>query len=102
MEIRSDSTEYAVATVSADHDLTDTSIDVALPSTGTDPVEWHAAEIQQVTVDTDDHSTVVYRLLLGPSDIGSVVLAEGTYDWIVRVTDAPEVVIRKAGTITVT
>lgn len=41
-----------------------------------------------------------YRVLVGPAS-GDVALEAGTYDWILRVTDSPEVPVRKVDTVKV-
>lgn len=100
MEIRSDSTEYAHATITADHDLASAAISVALPTSGTEPSTYHDAEVTGSVDNGNGTFTTSYRLLIGPS--GVTTLTDGTYDWIVKVNDTPEVPVRKAGTITVT
>lgn len=101
MEIRADSTEYVTATITSNADLTANTIEVALPETGVDPVTFLLAEVvSSVSQGTGKYLTT-YRLLLGPG--GAKTLAKGTtYDWIVRITDTPEVPVRAAGTVTAT
>lgn len=100
MEIRADSTEYATASVTTDHDLTGSTIEVALPVTGEAPVTYHTAEVVGVADLGTGKWKATYRVLLGPG--GPVALTAGTYDWIVKITDSPEIPVRKAGTVTVT
>lgn len=99
MDIRTDSTEFIYATVTSDHDLTGTTIEVALPTTGVTPTTWYTATITDVAPIKADRWVTTYRLLVGPS-AGAVTLTAGTYDWVFRLTDSPEVPIRKTGTVT--
>lgn len=101
MEIRADSTEYVTATITSNADLTANTVEVALPETGTDPITYLLAEVvSSVSQGTGKYLTT-YRLLLGPG--GVMTLTKGaTYDWIVKVTDTPEIPIRAAGTVTAT
>lgn len=102
MDIRADSTEYATATITTDHDITGKQIEVALPDTGTDPATWFVATVVGVTDLGNGSWKATYRLLIGPTG-GQITLAKGsTYDWVVKVTDTPEVPIRLAGTVTAT
>jgi hypothetical protein len=90
------STEYLKVPVTftvagADIDPTGDPVQVALPVHGTDPVsgDWVTGswEVQG--------STRWARILIGP---GAKVLAKGTYDVWVKVTDSPEVPALKGGT----
>lgn len=100
LTMRADSTEYATATVSADHDITGSAIEVSLPITNTTPSTWYDAEVLGVT-QVGQRWTAAYRILIGPA-AGVTSLAAGTYDWTVRITDDPEVPVRKVGTVTIT
>lgn len=100
MDIRTDSTEWIYATVTADHDLTGVAISVALPSTGSAPSTWYTATVTDVAQIKANQWKATYRLLVGPAG-GDVTLTAGTYDWVFKLTDAPEVPIRKTGTVTV-
>jgi hypothetical protein len=102
LSIRADSTEYATATVSADHDITAATVEVALPVTNTPPSTWYAAT-KVGTVQVGARWTCTYRILIGPA-AGVTSLSAGNYDWTVRLTDTPgpEVPVRKVGVVTVT
>lgn len=100
MELRSDSTEFVTATVTADHDITGRVIEVALPLAGTAPSTWYTAEVVSVLDTGNAQWKATYRILVGPT--GAVTLTPGTYDWIVKVTDSPEIPVRLAGTVTIT
>jgi hypothetical protein len=101
MDIRADSLEYATATITATHDLTGDTVEVALPLTGVDPVTWLAADVVSVTDLGNGTWRLTYRLLLGPG--GDITLTQGsTYDWLVRVTDSPEIPVRLAGSVNAT
>lgn len=67
-------------------DLSGDLVEYAFPAVGAKPVvgDWRAA----VWTGPD-----LAGLLLGPT--GGTVLAVGSYDWWVRVTDSPEVPARK-------
>jgi hypothetical protein len=99
MNIRTDSTEWIYGTMTADHDLAGVSISVALPSTGTAPSAWFPATVTEVDQIQPDRWVATYRVLVGPIG-GAVTLTAGTYDWVFKLTDSPEVPIRKTGTVT--
>jgi hypothetical protein len=100
--MRADSTEYLTATITADHDITGTSIDVALPVKDAVPSTYYPADVLGVAANIGaSRWTATYRLLVGPSG-GVVQLAPGVYDWTCRLTDSPERPIRKVGTLTIT
>lgn len=99
MDIRVDSTEWIYGTVTADHDLTGVSIEVALPATGVAPSTWYEATVTDVAQTASNRWVATYRLLVGPAG-GEVTLSAGTYDWIFKLTDSPEVPVRKTGTVT--
>lgn len=99
LTIRPDSTEYVTATVTADHDITGDTIEVALPVSGVAPVTWIGADVLSV-VEVSGKWVATYRILVGPAS-GDVSLEAGTYDWILRVTDSPEVPVRKVDTVKV-
>jgi hypothetical protein len=100
--MRADSTEYATATISADHDISDATVEVALPVTNVAPSVWYDAEVL-TTTQTGSRWTTTYRILLGPAG-GATSLTAGSYDWTVRIADdpGPEVPIRKVGVVTIT
>lgn len=97
--LRTDSLEYLTATLETDHDVTGMLVEVAIPVMGEDPVTWYAAEVTLVTQASNGRWLATYRLLVGPG--GDVQLAAGVYDWIVRLTDSPEVPVRNAGNLKV-
>lgn len=101
MNIRTDSTEYIKSTITVDHDLTGKTIQVALPAAGVVPTTWFNSTVTDVTEAPTGIWTATYRLLVGPAG-GALVLTEGTFDWTVKVTDTPEVPVRKAGTVVAT
>lgn len=101
MIIRTDSTEFIFASVTADHDLAGRSIDVALPASGEAPATWYPATVVSVAQTTADRWTATYKLLVGPSG-GATTLTPGTYDWTMRLTDSPERPVRKTGSVQVT
>lgn len=100
LTMRADSTEYLTATVAADHDLTGVVIEVAIPMSNTAPTTWYPAQVLSVTP-FGDKWIATYRIFIGPAG-GVTQLSQGSYDWTVRITDDPEVPIRKAGVVTVT
>lgn len=100
MDIRVDSKEYVKATIAVDHDLTGKVIQVALPATGVAPSTWFTATVTSLVEAPTGTWTATYRIIVGPG--GDVTLTVGTYDWTVRVTDTPEIPVRKAGTIVAT
>lgn len=99
LTMRADTLEYATATITADHDLTGKAIHVSLPSTGVAPSAWIAAEVVLVEP-VGSMSRAKYRILVGPA--GDITLTPGDYDWTVRLTDDPEVPVRKVDKLTIT
>lgn len=93
------STEYVTATITADHDITGDTIQVALPTSGQAPATWYNATVLGV-VPGSGSWTATYRLLVGPA-AGDVALDAGSYDWYVKLTDSPEVPVRNVGKITI-
>ena len=102
LTMRADSTEFATATVSADHDISASTIEVALPITNTAPSVWYTAEVLS-TVQVGPRWQTTYRILIGPA-AGVTSLSVGAYDWTVRITDSPgpEVPVRKVSVLTIT
>lgn len=102
LTMRADSTEYATATVTADHDIKDATIEVALPVANTAPTTWYPAE-KLTTVQIGQRWQTTYRILLGPAG-GVTQLAAGLYDWTLRVNDVPgpEKPVRKVSVVTIT
>lgn len=102
LTMRADSTEYVTATVTADHDINGKSIDVSIPVTNTAPTTWYPATVIGVVANSGSTRwTATYRLLVGPAG-GVTQLSVGSYDWTCRLTDTPEVPVRKAGVLTIT
>ena len=104
MKIRVDSTEYVYGTVTGDHDLIGTTVEVSLPPEGTPPTVWYDAEVQDVTENLVDGVptswTLTFRLLVGPQ--GAVTLDVGDFDWTFRLSDSPEELVRRSGQLQVT
>lgn len=100
LSMRADTLEYATATITADHDITGDTIEVSLPVTSNPPVTWVAADVVEVTAGAGGRYTAKYRVLIGPS--GDFTLTPATYDWTVRLTDDPEVPVRKVDQLTIT
>ena len=104
LTMRADTTEFATATVSADHNINGATIMVSLPVAGVAPSVWYPAEVLGVVANSGSTRwTATYRVLIGP--VGGVTqLAAGTYDWTVKITDnpGPEVPIRKVSVLTIT
>jgi hypothetical protein len=73
---------------------------MAFKSDGTEPVtnDWKASTWE--TDSTTTPATYYARCLVGTG--GTVALTDGTYDVWVRVTDSPEIPVRKAGRLVVT
>ncbi len=102
LSIRTDSTEYVSTSLTANHDVTGTVVNVALPPVNEAPTTWYAAEVLSVTAVPGAARWVVsYRLLIGPAG-GVTQLNPGEYDWTARLTDTPEVPIYKHAVLTVT
>ncbi len=107
LTIRTATTEYLTATVTADHDITGRAIELAVPETGTVAVTWFATQVLSVVDVTPTGQPpgtrwlATYRVLLGPQG-GILSLPPGTYDWTIRVIDTPERPVRKVSLLTVT
>lgn len=100
LTMRADTLEYATATITTDHDITGKVIEVALPVTNVAPSTWQPAEVVSVTPGTGSKYTAKYRVLIGPT--GAFTLTAGTYDWTVRLTDDPEIPVRKVDQLIIT
>lgn len=99
MRIRIDSTEYATGTVTANHDLTGAGVQIAqTPHDSHDALVWEDAEVLGVADNGDGTWTLTYRLLVTAASL----VDPGDYDWVVRLTDTPEVIVRRTGLLTVT
>ena len=70
-------------------------VQFAFPATGVAPSSWFSGSWETV-----GGSTYFARCLVGPSG-GVVTLAAGNYDVYIKITDSPEVPVRKVGTLTV-
>lgn len=103
MNIRTDSTEYIYSSVTADHDLTGKVIEVGLPVKNEAVTTWYDAEVTGVSQTSSSPArwTATFRLLIGPGG-GVTTLSEGSYDFTMRLTDSPEIPVRKAGSVSVT
>lgn len=100
LSMRADTLEYATATITADHDITGKTIEVSLPAAGNAPSTWVAADVVDVTPVAGDRYIAKYRILIGPA--GQITLTPGSYDWTVRLTDTPEIPVRKVDVLTIT
>lgn len=99
LSMRADTLEYATAKITADHDITGKTIEVSLPATGNAPSTWVAADVVDVSP-ISGKWTATYRVLIGPA--GDFTLTPGIYDWTLRLTDTPEVPVRKVDQLTIT
>jgi hypothetical protein len=59
-----------------------------------EPSTWYAGQWET------DGTTYYARIAVGPG--GSVTLVDGTYDTWVKVTDSPEIPVRKVGQVRIT
>ncbi|MGH3099271.1 MAG: hypothetical protein ACRDMV_25100 [Streptosporangiales bacterium] len=100
MKIPAVSTEYVYSTITADHDITGDTAEVAAPLKAAAPSTWTSATVTGVADNGDGTWTATVRILLG-SD-GDMTLTAGTYDYWLRLTDTPEKPARNAGPIQVT
>lgn len=93
-------TEYIEVPVTVDTDPTGDTVDIAIvdrwaPIPPPDDTAWHAAEWKTLAA-----NPYIARLLVGP-DGGALELEAGiTYSAVLRVTDNPEIPIRRVGPIT--
>lgn len=102
LSMRADTTEYLTATFTADHDVTGSPVDVAVPPVDQLPTTWYPAEVLSVAQSGAVARWVLtYRILIGPAG-GATQLEPGQYDWTVRLSDEPEVPIRKTSILTIT
>jgi hypothetical protein len=81
-------------------DPTSDLVQMAFPLPGVEPSggDWQAASWES-DVGTTPPSYFA-RCLVGP--LGTVILADGTYDVWVKITDTPEIPVRKVGALVVT
>lgn len=91
------STEYASATVTANKDITGDAIQLSFPVKGDQPSVWTTATVLGV-VPNSGTWTATYQILIGPAS-GDVSFTVGTYDAYVKITDSPEVPVRKFDTL---
>lgn len=89
MRISSLSKEYILISVTADVVVTDDPVAWAFTDPGVDPSAWTAG----------DWAGSRARILVGPG--GSVTLTKGLRDVWLKVTDSPEIPVRKVGQISV-
>lgn len=98
VQIPAVSKEYLHGTITASVDLDEQTIEVAALSKGTaapdDDTTWIAA-----TWTGDAGKSRVWELLIGPGT--SMALQPGSYVVWARVTDTPEVPVRKHDTLTI-
>jgi hypothetical protein len=94
------STEYlryqVTATVGGNsYNPTSDTIQFAFPLTGVTPVTWYSGTWEAIA------GSFYARILVGPSS-GVISLASGSvYDVYIKITDSPEIPVRKVSTITV-
>lgn len=93
------STEYVVASVTADHDITGDVIQVSFPTKGAQPTTWVNTTVLGVVAAAGQY-TASFRILLGPNG-GDTQLSAGTYDAYVKVVDNPEQPVRKFDSVTI-
>lgn len=101
MKLPSATTEFLYSSMSVDHDLTSVSIDVALPTQGSDPQTWIPATVIDV-VKEGERWTSTFRILVGPNGGVKTLTTGSIYDWWNRAHDNPETPIRKAGIVEAT
>lgn len=99
LSMRADTLEYATATIEVDHDITGKVIEVSLPVQSNPPVSWVASDVVSVIEGAGGRYKAKYRVLIGPA--GDFTLTAGTYDWTVRLTDDPEIPVRKVDQLTI-
>lgn len=97
LEISSQSRQYVKVPVAAKLagaavNPTGDTVQMAFPFTGADPATWYAAAWE--TDSTSSPATYLARTTVGPG--GTAVLAVGTYDVWVKVTDSPEVPVMRS------
>ena len=75
-------------------------VTMAFTAAGVDPVLGDYKTASWETDATTTPSTYYARCLVGPG--GTVTLAAGTYEVWVKITDSPEVPVKRSGTLVVT
>ena len=75
-------------------------VTMAFTAAGVDPVPGDYKTSTWETDATTTPSTYYARCLVGPA--GTVALAAGTYEVWVKITDSPEVPVKRSGTLVVT
>lgn len=91
------STEYLRYTVTATvngipYNPSGDTVSFAFPASGVSPSTWYTGSWEQVG------TTYVARILIGP---GGQAISGGTYDVWIKVTDSPEIPVRKIDTLTI-
>ena len=74
-------------------------VTMAFSAAGVDPVAGDYKTASWETDATTTPSTYYARCLVGPA--GTVTLAAGTYEVWVKVTDSPEIPVKRSGTLIV-
>jgi hypothetical protein len=90
MRISSLSKEYLLVTVTADVNVLDDVVAWSFTAPAVDPSVWTAGDW-----DADGKA----RILLGPG--GSLTLAKGMWEVWLKVTDSPEIPVRRVGQLIV-
>lgn len=101
LKVSSLSTEYIRVSVSVTKagipfDPTGDTVQMAFPLPNVEPVlaDWKASSWESTG------GNYWARCLVGPS--GTVTLADGNYDVWVKITDSPEIPVRKVGSLSIT
>lgn len=93
--------DIATTVAGASVDPTGDAVEFAATVPGVEPSAWLAGSWEtDTTTDPDTYSARI--LVSGTGGGGTLVLADGTYDLWVRITDSPERPARRAGTLIVT
>lgn len=82
-------------------DPTTATVEFAAVAVAAEPSTWTAGG-WETDATTDPDSYYARILVSGPGGGGALTLADGTYDWWIRITDVTERVSRRVGTLIVT
>lgn len=87
--------EVTAAVLGIPYQPTSDVVQFAFPATGANPSTWFTGSWEIVG------AHYLARILVGPSG-GATSLTVGSYDVYIKITDSPETVVRKVGTLTIT
>ena len=100
MRLEKESIEQMETTVTSTVDPTEDVVSWSFPLHGVRPTVWHAGTWQTATGSAGAYSAVAVSPTVGATG-ATVVLTAGTYGVYLKITDNPEVPVRRIGPMVV-